>query len=519
MLRRELLLISLLLIAVTLTLPLSGCQAPTPTPEPTPIQGDGGDEIVITFHLEGGIAELCYELAIQHDGEYRLSSCKHAEAYGMLGGQFLEQLREWDDLYAPFEVLVEDEPGSPKSLTRRLTWNGTGREPSSEETRQKMLSWIAELPIQDLRRAWAEMAALRAATIYLANLLSIDEAQVTLISYKPGSWPDASLGCPQEGRTYAQVTTAGYSITFMVANRDYEVHTNADGSSTILCVKPAAEEAFTTYVSSQLSFSIAHPKNWIPVLDEDKREVVIAPEGSEDSLGIAVTLLGDGHTVGEAESLLDGYKSSLPSQYPSLIFVAEPEEIETAAARGHKMSYQITLANDSVRQYIIAVLVDDEGNAFRLLLWTPQKDYWDHAGEYSKVLHSFQPLPTAAPTTEPGPSGTPTTAEPEDTPVPTGMFVGTFEGYIEAPNIPGDRASVRGKVLDANGNPMIGQALQLSAFDWKIDAFTGGDGTYAFDWLDHELTFTVTPLSFPGNPVEVLTDFGRAGIVNYQQQP
>ena len=519
MLRRKLLLISLLLIAVTLTLPLSGCQAPTPTPEPTPTQGDGSNEVVITFLLDGGIAELCYELAIQHDGEYRLSSCKHTEAYGTLGGQFLEQLQEWDDLYAPFEVLAEDEPGNPKSLTRRLTWKGTGREPTSEETRQKMLSWIAELPIQDLRSAWAEMAALRGANTYLANLLSVDVAQVTLIGSEPDSWPDASLGCPQEGRAYAQVTTAGYSITFMVANRDYEVHTNADGSSAILCVKPAVEEAFTTYVSSQLSFSIAHPELWTPVLNEGKREVVIAPEDGEDSLGITVTLLGDGHTVGETRSLLDEYKSSLPPQYPSVIFVAEPAEIETAAAHGHKMSYQITLANDSTLQYIVAVLVDNAGNVYRLLMWTPQEEYWDHAGDFSKVLHSFQPLATATPTAETGPSSTPATAEPEKTPVPTGMFVGTFEGYIESSNIPGDRASVRGKVLDANGNPMVGHTIQLSAFDWKIDASTGGDGSYAFDWLDNELTFTVTPLSFPGNPVEVLTDFGKAGIVNYQQQP
>jgi len=524
MLRRELLLISLLLIAVTLTLPLTGCQAPTPTPEPTPAQIDGSDEIVITFNLDGGIAELCYELAIQHDGEYRLSSCKHAEVYGVLGGQFMEQLQAWDDLYAPFEVLAEDEPGSSKSLTRRLIWEGTGREPSSEETRQEMLAWIAELPIQDLRNAWAEMNALRAANIYLANLLSVDEAQIALTGYEPGSWPDASLGCPQEGQAYAQVATAGYSVTLMVANKDYEVHTNADGSSTILCIKPAAEETFTTYVSSQLSFSVAHPENWTPVLNEKTREVVIAPEGDEDSLGIAITLLGDGHTVSEARSLLDDYQSSLPSQYPSVTFAGQPEEFETTTARGYKMSYQITLKNDDVRQYIVAALVDNAGNAFRILLWTPQEEYWDHAGEYAKVLYSFQPLPTSAPTAapttaEPGPSSTPATAEPKKTPVPSGMFVGTFEGYIEAPNIPGDRASVRGKVLDANGNPLVGHALQLSAFDWKIDAFTGGDGTYAFDWLDNELTFTVTPLSFSGNPVEVLTDFGKAGVVNYQQQP
>ncbi len=64
----------------------------------------------------------------------------------------------------------------------------------------------------------------------------------------------------------------------------------------------------------------------------------------------------------ETRSLLDEYKSSLPSQYPSVIFEAEPAEIETVAAHGHTMSYQITLANDSTQQYLVAVLVDDAGN-------------------------------------------------------------------------------------------------------------------------------------------------------------
>ena len=521
MARREQLLIGSLL--TTAALLLSGCRTPTPTPtltpQPTSAQEDVGDEIVIAFLLEGGFADFCYELAIQRDGEYRLSSCKHADTYGTLGGQFLAQLKQWDDLYAPFEVKVEDKPGDPESLSRRLTWKGAGREPTSEEPRQEMLGWIAELPIEELRLAWPQMTILQAARTYLGNILGVDEARIALTSYEPGSWPDASLGCPQEGKTYAQVATSGYSVVLTAANRDYEVHTNADGSTVILCIRPAAGDAFATYVCSQLSFSIAHPKNWTPALDEDENEVVIGPEGNEDDLGIVVTLLGDGHTAAEAGSLLDEYKDSVSTQDPSAVFVAEPEAVETAASRGQRMSYQVTLEDDSIRRYTAAVLVSDAGDAFRLLLWAPQEDYWDYAGDYSKVLHSFQPLATASPTEEPGPGITPTAAEPEDTPVPTGMFVGTFEGYIEAANIPNDRASVRGRVVDANGNPMVGAALRLSAFDWHVDHFTGGDGTYAFDWLDQELTFTVTPLSFPGNPVEVLTDFGKAGIVDYRQQP
>jgi len=514
--RRASFLVGLLLIAMVLS--LSGCQAPTPTPEPTPTQ-EVSHELVMTYHLDGGIAELCYELAIQADGEYHLSSCKHADVYGTLGGQFLAQLQEWNDLYAPFEEEDKEDPADPQSTTRRLVWDGRGREPTSQDTRRKMLSWAAELPIEELRRAQADTTALHSARAYLAKLLSVDEETIVLGSYETANWPDASLGCPQEGQAYAQVATAGYSIVFSVANRDYEVHTNADGSGAILCVKPPAEEAFTTYTSTQSLYSIAHPKDWAATVGENQDEVTIAPKEAGGDLGIAITYLGEGHSVADASTLLGEYKDTAFSQEPSAVIVTEPEGTETSAARGQKMSYQVTMKGGHVRQYTAAVLISDAGLAFRVLLWAPQEEYWDHAGEFSKVLHSFQPLPGASPTAKPSLTGTPTTAVSQATPAPKGMFVGKFEGYVKAPNIPSDRASVRGKVVDANGNPMVGQTLQLSAFDWHIDAHTGGDGTYAFDWLNNELTFTVTPLSFPGNPVDVMTDFGRAGIVNYRQQP
>ena len=95
--------------------------------------------------------------------------------------------------------------------------------------------------------------------------------------------------------------------------------------------------------------------------------------------------------------------------------------------------------------------------------------------------------------------------------------MGTFEGYSRPPDARGDRSSVRGRVLDADGDPVVGAALRLSAFDFHIDHHTKWDGTYAFDFLDNEFVFTVTPLSFEGNPVEVAAKFGRSAIVNYQE--
>ena len=74
-----------------------------------------------------------------------------------------------------------------------------------------------------------------AARAFLANETGEDEAAFTLISAESVDWPDTSLGCPQEGFAYAQVITPGHKLIFTLGATSYPVHTNADGSSLILC--------------------------------------------------------------------------------------------------------------------------------------------------------------------------------------------------------------------------------------------------------------------------------------------
>ena len=74
-----------------------------------------------------------------------------------------------------------------------------------------------------------------AARAFLANETGEDETAFTLISAESVDWPDASLGCPQEGFAYAQVITPGHKLIFTLGATSYPVHTNADGSSLILC--------------------------------------------------------------------------------------------------------------------------------------------------------------------------------------------------------------------------------------------------------------------------------------------
>ena len=74
-----------------------------------------------------------------------------------------------------------------------------------------------------------------AARKLLADELGADEGDFSLDSSEGVGWSDASLGCPQEGRAYAQVLTPGYKLVFELAGTSYPVHTNSDGSQMVLC--------------------------------------------------------------------------------------------------------------------------------------------------------------------------------------------------------------------------------------------------------------------------------------------
>lgn len=68
---------------------------------------------------------------------------------------------------------------------------------------------LAEIAIQDL-----------------AARLDLSPESVTFISMNPVTWPDASLGCPQEGMLYAQVETDGFIIWLETNGSPYRYHTD-----------------------------------------------------------------------------------------------------------------------------------------------------------------------------------------------------------------------------------------------------------------------------------------------------
>jgi len=60
----------------------------------------------------------------------------------------------------------------------------------------------------------------------LAEELDIEASQVSITAMDSVEWPDASLGCPEEGMMYASVLTSGYRIMLEVDGESYEYHSD-----------------------------------------------------------------------------------------------------------------------------------------------------------------------------------------------------------------------------------------------------------------------------------------------------
>ena len=74
---------------------------------------------------------------------------------------------------------------------------------------------------------------------HLADRMSIAIDQVNFIGAYNVTWPDTSLGCPQDGMMYAQVLTPGYLIQLEHNNIQYEYHSGKSMQQVVYCKNPS----------------------------------------------------------------------------------------------------------------------------------------------------------------------------------------------------------------------------------------------------------------------------------------
>jgi hypothetical protein len=60
----------------------------------------------------------------------------------------------------------------------------------------------------------------------LARRRDVSVDRIALKHMEGVDWPDASLGCPGEGKAYAQVIMPGYCLILSDGTTDFEYHTD-----------------------------------------------------------------------------------------------------------------------------------------------------------------------------------------------------------------------------------------------------------------------------------------------------
>jgi hypothetical protein len=73
----------------------------------------------------------------------------------------------------------------------------------------------------------------------LAQRLTVPVSDIVFLEAESVTWPDGSLGCPQEGMVYAQVLTPGYLIRLQSGDQEFEYHASR-GTTIFYCENPTS---------------------------------------------------------------------------------------------------------------------------------------------------------------------------------------------------------------------------------------------------------------------------------------
>jgi hypothetical protein len=77
----------------------------------------------------------------------------------------------------------------------------------------------------------------------LSDQLNINKETIQLVDIQPVQWPDTCLGVQTPEIMCAFHVVDGYRINLFANGQTYEVHTNLDGSQTVLVLDTASTSA------------------------------------------------------------------------------------------------------------------------------------------------------------------------------------------------------------------------------------------------------------------------------------
>ena len=97
---------------------------------------------------------------------------------------------------------------------------------------------ITQMPTSPLPVDAGIQSLIEKAKADLVNRLVVSANEIRLVEATSVTWPDSSLGCPQEGMVYTQVLTPGYLILLEYGGTTFEYHASSR-DSIVTCDNPS----------------------------------------------------------------------------------------------------------------------------------------------------------------------------------------------------------------------------------------------------------------------------------------
>lgn len=271
--------------ATATVVPASPTAAPTEPPTATPVplanipifQG-----MALLYHVEGGIAGLCRDLAVFEDGRALYGSCGGL-AQGTLDEAQLAPVLAWQKELAPFQFRFEDNPKGPDNMSTTLVFSGKGSAAATAEQQQAVVSWAQEA-----------LAALAGQTATVDRTIAIDQPA-------PGAVLTSPVLVTGEGMAFESqlpvrvLDEEGNLIGQTVAFINAEMGQRGRFSAEVTFTQPAREQAGRVVV-----FDTSPRDGSIITLSSVEVRLAAAGEGSAQALIVAPNLLafqGSGFTL------------------------------------------------------------------------------------------------------------------------------------------------------------------------------------------------------------------------------
>lgn len=120
--------------------------------------------------------------------------------------------------------------------------------------------------------------AQRAALSALSDITGLTADKITLVSTEAMTWSDGCLGVPRMGMMCTQAEVEGFKIVLKAEGKEYEFHTNQNGSAVVLAAGDLSGAVEDTLLS-QLAQNLGLNKNDISVVSNKEIEFADACMG------------------------------------------------------------------------------------------------------------------------------------------------------------------------------------------------------------------------------------------------